>query len=149
MPHFTLHLLQNAPIVRAVISVSQARAAALTAAGKAIPSMIPVQALVDTGASSTCLDPYVISTLELTPTGSVPCHTPSTGSQPAMMNQYDVGIIIPGPTPTHAPFIVGTLPVVETALFTAQGFHALIGRDILQHCVLIYNGSLGQFTLAY
>jgi hypothetical protein len=66
-----------------------------------------------------------------------------------MMNQYDVGIIIPGPTLNHPPFILHTLAVVETALFAAQGFHSLIGRDILEHCVLTYNGSMGQFILAY
>jgi hypothetical protein len=76
-------------------------------------------------------------------------HTPSTGSQPAMMNQYDVGIIIPGPTQNHPPFMLHTLAVVETALFSAQGFHALIGRDILEHCVLTYNGSTNLFILAY
>ncbi len=32
-------------------------------------------------------------------------------------------------------------------LYAAQGFHALIGRDILSQCGFVYNGS-GFFTLA-
>jgi hypothetical protein len=30
-----------------------------------------------------------------------------------------------------------------------QGFHALLGRDILQQCQVTYNGLAGFFTLAY
>ena len=41
-----------------------------------------------------------------------------------------------------------TLPVIASELFAAQGFHALIGRDILSQCVFMYNGN-GFFTLAY
>ena len=41
------------------------------------------------------------------------------------------------------------MPVVASELFQAQGYHALLGRDILQRCVLTYNGSVGIFTLAY
>ncbi len=33
------------------------------------------------------------------------------------------------------------------APLAAQGLIALIGRDLLQHCTLIYTGSLGQISL--
>ncbi len=29
------------------------------------------------------------------------------------------------------------------------GIQALIGRDILANCVLVYNGNMNQFTLAF
>jgi hypothetical protein len=41
-----------------------------------------------------------------------------------------------------------TLPVME-ADFSLQGIHALIGRDILAHCYLAYDGRNGRFTLTY
>lgn len=66
---------------------------------------------------------------------------------PAMCNQYDVSIVIP--CPKALPFQVLTTAVTEHEFFNAQGFHALIGRDILSRCVFIYNGSVGLFTLGY
>jgi len=42
-----------------------------------------------------------------------------------------------------------TIPVVATDLLVQHGFHALIGRDVLGECVLVYNGSMGLFTLAF
>jgi hypothetical protein len=38
---------------------------------------------------------------------------------------------------------------VIAAELSTQGIHALIGRDVLQDCILIYNGASGDFTLAF
>lgn len=77
---------------------------------------------------------------------------PSTGSQPHNADQYDVSLIVPGSGPTQAPLIVNNLPVICAELVLQQGFHALVGRDILAQCLLEYNGATGLtglFTLAY
>lgn len=66
-----------------------------------------------------------------------------------MAQQFDVGIAIPGSLPTHPALIFNTVPVIASQLVAAQGFQALIGRDILAHCLLNYNSLIGQFTLAY
>ncbi len=76
-------------------------------------------------------------------------NTPSTGSQPHTADQYDVSLLIPGALATHVPLFVGNLPVMCAELLLAQGFHALIGRDILSRCLFAYNGATGTFTLAY
>jgi hypothetical protein len=76
-------------------------------------------------------------------------NTPSTGVQPHTANQYDVGLVIPGPSLTHPAYYIHTLAVVEAYLLLSQGIHALIGRDVLQHCLLTYNGTTNLFTLAY
>ncbi len=76
-------------------------------------------------------------------------NTPSTGAQPHTANQYDVSIVIPGPSAGHPAYYIPTLAVVEAQLLLAQGFHALIGRDVLQHCLLHYNGTTNLFTLGY
>jgi|RhiMetdeSRZDD1v2_1073273.scaffolds.fasta_scaffold2735856_1 hypothetical protein len=42
------------------------------------------------------------------------------------------------------PFVLSTISVIEGNTFIAlQGFHALIGRDILSKCVFTYNGDAG------
>ncbi len=76
-------------------------------------------------------------------------NTPTTGAMPATAEQYDASILIPGATTTHEPLEIPTLVVMAAELLVPQGFHALIGRDILAECVLLYNGTMEQFTLAY
>lgn len=149
MPHFTLQFSAAGPILNGLIGVSQARRGALLAAGQPVPNLIQVRGLVDTGASGTCVDPSVLKTLGLSPTGIVTLNTPSTGAQPHTADQYDVSLAIPSSVPTHAPLLVPNLAVVCAELLIAQGFHALIGRDILSRCLLSYNGLTGLFTLAY
>lgn len=53
------------------------------------------------------------------------------------------------PAPGGSPLIFQTIPVIAADLLEAQGFHALIGRDILSRCLFSYNGEVGIFTLAY
>jgi len=86
--------------------------------------------------------------LSLTPTGKVSLTTPSTGATPHDADQYDVGLILPAATGAP-PLILRTIPVVSSYLLVAQGFHALIGRDILDRCLFVYNGDARLFTLAF
>jgi predicted aspartyl protease len=130
-----------------IVGVSAARAQALTAAQQPIPQAQNIRALVDTGASGTCIDPMVFQALGLQPTGTTPMITASTGQTPVDAETYDVSITVPnGP---NQPLVIPNMAVSASQLFMAQGFHALLGRDILQRCVLTYNGSMQFFTLAY
>lgn len=138
---------QSGAVVDMLVGVSDARAQALEEAGIAIPKMKKVRALIDTGATSTCLDPIVFTHLGLHPTGSIPMPTPSTGPVPIDASTYDVSIIIPAGTPPY--LMIENMPVSASELYSAQGFHALLGRDILERCLLDFNGGAGFFTLAY
>lgn len=135
-------------MVNAVVGVSSARGEALVAAGQPIPSFLPVRALVDTGASCTCIDPSILKALDLTPTGSVTVNTPTTGQSPQVAEQYDISLVIPGNSPQHSPLARMAIPVVAAEL-SKQGIQALIGRDVLSECVFHYNGDIGWFTVAY
>lgn len=148
MPHFTLQIEPGGPFLYAFVRVSQPKAAALTSAGQAVPSPVPIRGLVDTGASSTCIDPSVLSSLNLSPIGTVSVNTPTTGATPHDADQYDVGLVIPATTGA-LPLVIPAMPVVCSELLVGQGFHALIGRDILGQCVLVYNGATKVFTLAF
>lgn len=151
MPHFTIAVdpSGNGPLLTAVVGVSEPRRAALAEAGVAIPTPVPVRALVDTGASMTCVDPIVlVDGLGLTPKTQIPCLTPTTGSSPEMKDVYDVSVLIFAKMNEPA-LEQATMPVMASDLFAAQGIHALIGRDILARCLLHYNGDAGLFTLAF
>jgi predicted aspartyl protease len=152
LPHFTLQIGPNGPIVNALLGVSRARRDALVGAGQTAPQPQRITALIDTGASCTTVDPSVVTALNLQPTGIASVLTPTTGTVPHQTNQYDVLVAIAGPGPTLAlteALIFQTIAVIEAPLLQAQGFHALIGRDILNRCLLVYNGSMGFFTLGY
>jgi predicted aspartyl protease len=136
-------------MLNAVVGVSNARRTALLSTQQAVPNAIPIRALVDTGASGTCIDPSVLDALGLTPTGSTQVCTPSTGTSSHTADLYDVSLFIPGANQTQPPLTIANLPVMSAQLLVSQGFHALIGRDILARCLMTYNGVLGQFTLAY
>lgn len=149
MPHFTLPFIEEAgPLLNAVVTLSAPRLEAMQKAGLPIPAAVTIRALVDTGASCTCVDPGVFLALGLSPVGSVSVITPSTGNTPHQASQYDIGLMIPPSRTDHQPLIFPTLAVTESAL-THQGIQALIGRDILRDCILEYNGSTGTFTLAF
>ena len=149
MSHLTLALdPQGGPIVPVGVAVSDARREALLAAGQEIPAVASIRALVDTGASCTCVDPAVLTALNLSATGSVAVHTPSTGPALHYSEQYDVSLVIPGAGIHHLPLTIDAVPVIAADL-AVQGIHALIGRDVLKDCIVIYNGAAGDFTLAF
>ena len=149
MAQFTLQLdTANGPVLTVVIGVSVPRGDALMTAGRAVPTGISARALIDTGASCSCVDPSILVKLELTPTGSVPVHTPSTGGAPHLAEQYYVSLIIPGAGTHHVPLAIPAVPVTAANL-SLQGVDALIGRDVLRECIFIYNGSVGLFTIAF
>jgi Aspartyl protease len=135
-------------VINAAIGVSEARSAALVAAKQPIPGVVVIRALLDTGASGTCIDPTLLKGLGLTPTGNIQCHTPSTGAAPHSADSYDVSLAIYSDV-TQPYLHLPTLAVMASDLFAVQGIHALIGRDVLASCLLTYNGSMGQFTLAF
>ena len=147
MPHFTLQVGDSGPILNALITVSEARSSALQAQKAEIPNGIKVQGLVDTGASGTCVDPSVIEQLGIPPTGEATMLTPSTKDGPVPATQYDVGLQIYAEV-TQPPLVIRNLPVMESHL-RQQGIHALIGRDVLSKCILIYNGAIGIYTLSF
>jgi len=130
-----------------VVGASEPRLAALQELGIPEPPLQFIDALVDTGASCTCIDPGVLEALNLTPTGSTEMHTPSTSGVPHQVGVYDVALNIPG-REGDSPLYIPQIAVMATQL-SSQGIKALIGRDILSTCVLVYNGSIGLFTLAF
>jgi predicted aspartyl protease len=113
-----------------------------------IPAQQFIRALVDTGAGFTSIDPRVLVSLGLTPTGTIDIVTPSTGQGVHTTDTYDVDFTI-GAGPQDTPLVIPNLRIAASELFLQQGIHALIGRDILQRCILIYNGTTNFFCLSF
>ena len=136
------------PLLQVQVGLSKPHREALTAAGKPVPNFVMGTFLIDTGATGTCVDPGLVQPLGLTPTGAVNIHTPSTNGAHHSCFQYDVALYISGMHANDLGHFVDAMPVMETHL-RAQGIDGLLGRDVLERCVLIANGPMGTFTLSF
>jgi hypothetical protein len=106
---------------------------------------IVVSALLDTGASCSCLDRRVIGILGLESRGSISILTPSTGPAYVERGQFDATLVL-GEGQDHP--LARTLPVIETDL-GEHSFLALIGRDLLSSCILTFDGPANRFEITF
>ncbi len=132
-------------IFEAKVMASPQRVHWLKSHGQPFPSPIVIRALIDTGASSSCLDSGIVASLGLDPSGSVSVHTPSTMGVAVPKYTYDASLVFGDGKPDSRTY---TLDFIETEL-ASQGFELLVGRDILAKCLLNYNGPNGIFDLSF
>jgi hypothetical protein len=104
---------------------------------------LQIRALIDTGASSTCVVAGVLQPLGLAPTGTIPMTTPSSGPNPVICNQYDAGVFLMHPTLTLG---LDAMPIIECQPLGGT-IQALLGRDFLVHCLFVYDGQSQRFTI--
>jgi hypothetical protein len=127
------------PVLQVEIQIPVALAAQLQSQGKTLPPPIVGLALVDTGASKTSVDDQAITQMAVGPINQITVQTPS-GS--ALQYLYPARFAFPGTTLPSIDF--GS---VAGSVLAAQGIVALIGRDVLSKCILVYNGPAGMFSL--
>jgi predicted aspartyl protease len=94
--------------------------------------------LIDTGASHTCIDDDAAQELKLPVIDAA--NMCSATQTVARANVYPIQIEMTG-----LPISIG-VPRALGAALKAQGLLLLIGRDVLQHGILTYNGVAGQIT---
>jgi predicted aspartyl protease len=138
-PTFTLQ--RSGPVVQVTIGVADVISAQLLQQGQQPPAPLSGLGLIDTGASSTCIDESVAQSLGLPVIDVVQISTPSQAQ--VQQNVYPAVLeIVGGNIRVSVPRAIG-------AVLRGQGIVALIGRDFLQNCTLHFNGPAGMFTLAY
>lgn len=130
-------LVMRGPCLQVTVTIEQNAGKALLAQGKSVPTKTGL-ALIDTGASNTCIDEQAAKELGLPVIDVGSMQSASHEKHPC--NIYPVQIITPVVT-LNSPRTMG-------AALGSQGLLALIGRDVLQICNLFYNGPSGQFTLS-
>jgi len=133
-------LMQRGPIVQVTIGVEQNIAQQLVSQGTPLPQPVPGVALIDTGATSTCIDDAIAKQLNLPVVDVVSIASAShvetkQSVYPALIEVVGIAIKF------NALRAIG-VPLAN------QGIQVLIGRDLLQHCTLFYNGMIGSFTLS-
>lgn len=130
------------PILNVEIGVPAGAANILKTLGVEIPVPAVGPALIDTGAGVCVIDESAARQLHLQPVGTVPVVGVSALEQ---RPTYAVRFAFPELGLWFEP----ELATSSDHLLQKQGIVALIGRDLLQHTVLIYNGRLGAITIAW
>jgi hypothetical protein len=146
----------NGARVKVRIGLSRALVIALRQAAQPIPQSVDVEALLDTGAQCTCLDPSVIAQASLPALGTGFVVAPGTAAVPipglggvSIGSQYSAGLSVLHPSGRATDHLVIPAMPVEVLPLSALGYDALLGRDVLGSCVLVYDGPGGSVTLAY
>ena len=115
-------------------------ATALLGSGKKVPAPEMTIALLDTGASNTCIDNELATKLGLPIVDTL--KMTSASHQEVEQPAYPISIEFIG---TSIQFGV---PKAMGAHLVAQGLGLLIGRDVLSSFTMFYNGLNGQITLS-
>jgi hypothetical protein len=141
----------DGPLVPVEVTLPWANLQALRAAASPVPAPVTIQALIDTGADVTVLDPAVLAPLiaaGLQPSRFVFVNSPAVGGM-APTTEYFVGLTVaPVAGQPRSGLVLRNHPVVERAVGTL-GYQALIGRDVLDQCVLVYDGPGRRVTVAF
>lgn len=137
-------LALKGPVLQVRIGLTQAVVEELKQRGEDAPEMVTGLALIDTGATKTCVDLGALKQIQAPVINKATIHS---GRAPAPCDIYPVAFQFVGlsinerPVGVEAPQAAGVdLSKLELA--------AIIGRDVLQHFMLVYNGPAGQLTIS-
>ena len=138
-------LVKAGPVLAVEISIPAALTEKLTKENKPVPPPKTGLALIDTGATHSCVDDDTISQLGVNPIGRTKIHG-SAGAHE--VNIFPAHFRFPA-IPNFEIDFTATLGVdIQAQKVNNQPIIALLGRDVLLRCVFIYNGPLGVYTLA-
>ena len=128
------------PRISVEVRVPTALEQYLTAHGQLIPSPVSGTALIDTGATTSCVDSTTIQSLGVNPVNQV---NSGTAGGPFLQYVYPAKFFLPN--------IQLTMEFSQAvgANLTGTGIIALLGRDILARMVFIYSGLSGRISVSY
>jgi predicted aspartyl protease len=148
MPYLTARLTDFGPVINVLIGVTAPRRKLLEKHGLPVPSRVPVQALIDTGASISVVAPNIPQQLGLHATGKTSLLTASTGHKPHPCDEYDVSVTLQHPD-TEIELLFAYVAVAATIFHPNEPYQVIIGRDLLAECLLVYDGQNGTFAFAF
>ncbi len=137
-------LRQFGPVLQVEIAIPSVLSGFLSAQNQQIPAPKTGLALIDTGATRSCVDSQVISALGVNPIGITVLGTakgrsrhhlyPAKFTFPAIRFEVEFGSVVGVDLSGQG---AGNMQII-----------ALVGRDVLSRCIFIYHGTKGSFTLA-
>lgn len=127
------------PTIQVALHFPAAVSQELTNRGETLPNPVVGNALIDTGASVSCIDVEAADEVGLNPIDLAKMHSATHADQEVPV--FFAAIELLGMGRRFEVRVMG-------ARLKEQGLIALIGRDALANSLLFYNGPAGQMTLA-
>jgi hypothetical protein len=145
MPYVTGPILREGPVLDLWIGVSEPRRGVLLRVGFAVPGPVAVRALINTSSACSQAAAAVFEALDLTPVAAIGA-TAGGVDVAETRRHYDVSLWAGVPEPA----LCSPLVTMAEAEFPADtAIRALIGRDVLGHGLLVYDGRRQTFTLTF
>ena len=145
------HLESIGPLLETQVTITTALSKLMASKGDALPTPVAGWALIDTGASSTCVHEPVLRGLGLSPIGVA---SVGTAGGPVQQSRFAARIFFPAEnfnvefTSVISADLTGQTPPARVGA-PAQPIIVLLGRDILRRCQFVYNGVGGFYTLSF
>ncbi|MBV8543611.1 MAG: retroviral-like aspartic protease family protein [Acidobacteria bacterium] len=133
-------LVAQGPCVQIIFGLAASLATQIIQQGHPVPNPVSGMGLIDTGASTTCIDNSTAQAMGLPVVDVVKMMSASHAATDA--NVYPIQLQLIG-TPIRV-----EITRALGAELKGQGIIALIGRDFLANCTLFYNGVTGGLTLS-
>ncbi len=146
MPVLTFSKSQLGPILEVSVWPGAEALKQLKLAGQPVPQPTQLKMLVDSGSEGSVVDESLIRPWN-TPYVSLAWAATITGRKP--IQQYEVALSIRGQAGQTAWDIPSLLVCSRQSPFTGMPYQGLIGRDILDRAVFVFNGPAHHCTLAY
>jgi predicted aspartyl protease len=139
-------LTDSGPLVSVEISIPAALKTHLSEKGLAIPAPQAGFALIDTGAFATAVDQSIFDALGVPPIDKINTSTPHGMSESPV---YPATVSFPGLMLSEMPMerVVGCN--LKWQNVEGKEVIMLLGRDLLQYFLLVYNGKSADIFLAY
>jgi hypothetical protein len=133
-------------VVELLIGVNEARREVLLRSGFPVPARVRVLAQIDTGTEFSAVDSSILARLDVRPIDSILVRTPDTTTEPRAFQQYAVSIALASDT---LEMFLTSVEVLGCAFAPDEGIQAMLGRDVLEHCLFFYDGPRRTFSLAF
>jgi hypothetical protein len=139
-------LAETGPLVAVEVGVPAALREYLTEQRTTVPASISGFALVDTGAYATAVDESIFASLNVPHIDEIPTST-THGNQ--MSKVYPASLSFPALNVTDFPMerVIGSNLKWQTR--DGREIIMLLGRDVLQYFLMVYNGPRSDITLCY
>ena len=144
-------LARYGPIIQVTIHLPDLVQRAYSERGDEVPAPVNGIALIDTGATITCIDRKAAEKASLPVTGVTTMSSASHANQECPT--YASKIVFPSINFTVENAMGANLTslggkVIDTDINAGNDLIVLLGRDFLANAILIYNGPTGAFSLA-
>jgi hypothetical protein len=146
VPYATAPIGPDGAVIEVLVGVSWPRRDNLLRMGLPLPTRGRVRVQIDTGASFSAIDAAILATLGIGPTDVRDVMTPSVTGTPTPFRFFPVSL---GMENGGIEMFVGDVEVMECVFSPVENVRGLLGRDVLQHCLFVYDGQHKTFSIAY